>query len=128
MIHGIFAGDDSGHFKDGRLTMYRVFDPMPLLQEGATMEFVGPKYYVVKGGERIASGNIVEVDEDLITMKYNPDKMMILLARIRKLIRLHRDGHPGVLPEIFQWLPEGYNEHCPVPATTQGESGLPGGI
>jgi hypothetical protein len=102
--------------------MYRVFDPTPILPPDATIEFEGLKYHVVCRGRRIGSGNVVEVDEDLITMKYNPDKMMILLAKIRKLIRLHRDGQSSVMGEIFQWLPEGYNEHSPIPPPTQGQT------
>lgn len=67
--------------------MFRVFDPTPMLPPGASLEFEEGKYHVLLGGKRIKTGDVVEVDEDLMKLQHNPEKMMLALARIRAVIR-----------------------------------------
>jgi hypothetical protein len=86
MIHGIFVKGPSD-LRRGKLVMYRVFDPTPCLPPGATMEFEEGKYFVVLKGKRIKTGDVIEVDEDLMKLQHNPQAMMLMLAKIRAVIR-----------------------------------------
>lgn len=68
--------------------MFRVFDPTPTIRNGETIEFGGDdKYYVTRNGKRIKEGDVIPVDEDLMCMKHNPEKMMLALAKIRAVVR-----------------------------------------
>lgn len=81
--------------------MLRVFHPTPLLKEGARIEFEGLTYHVMLKDKKIASGEIIEVEDDLINM--DKQDMLIKLAQVRRLIR----DHANHVSELLKWLPEG---------------------